>query len=380
MARKGVVINVASDTRDFTKGIQSGVIEPLEDVSRELENVAKEGARAGDKLEDSMRDAQRRTEDLADEHKQLHEVIEQGSRTSYRKMTDTSHDSMRRASDDVDEFKDEAKQNWSEVASSFSGDMDSAVDLVQGTLGGLASSIPGYGLALGALAAAGGAFYQSWKDNSEKTQQRISDMFDDMADSGQNYLSATFIQQTVSDIISGADGAITSLDNVKRLAEEAGVPVQEMLLALAGDETANTQVLDAVNTKLQDVRDNSNAAREGVSGIGAGTTTAALNDAADLLNEVAGNVDSAANRADLLNSTLSRMDGASSTDAEARRFANLTDAINNAGAAVTAIPDANVRVGIDTTAFDNGIRSLVNARRTVQVQAEFITRDGKRVL
>ena len=56
---KGINIPIASDTREFSQGVNRGVIEPLEDAADSLDDVAKAGDKAGQKLEDGFEDARR---------------------------------------------------------------------------------------------------------------------------------------------------------------------------------------------------------------------------------------------------------------------------------------------------------------------------------
>lgn len=158
---KGVSISVASDTRDFLKGIKTGVIEPLEDASDALQDIAKDGDRAGDKLEDAMRDAQKDTERLADKYDELGDKIRDSARRGGKSMREETHDSTSAAARDLGELKDEAIQNASETFSSFDGSVDGLVDGIQGTFGGIVSSLGPIGAAAGAAVALGIGFATS---------------------------------------------------------------------------------------------------------------------------------------------------------------------------------------------------------------------------
>ena len=50
---KGINISIASETREFQRGVKTGVIEPLEDAVEILDDVAKAGDDAGGTLEDA---------------------------------------------------------------------------------------------------------------------------------------------------------------------------------------------------------------------------------------------------------------------------------------------------------------------------------------
>src|SRR5690606_10203328 len=111
-------------------------------------------------------------------------------------------------------------------------------------LGGLATAIPGIGIALAGLGAAGGLFYNQWAQAAEDTEERISSMYDDMLESGQNYLSADFINQALAELAKD-DGRMA---DVTRRAEDLGLAVEDVMIAevTAGNER------DRVMSKARD--------------------------------------------------------------------------------------------------------------------------------
>lgn len=253
----GISIDFASNVAPFLRG--AGDVESaLDDVSSSLEDVAREARTTGERTAEALGDAAKESETAAERmERQFRDSLD-----TVRKKADDAGDSMRKGLGDnvkdgtrrgqqaVGEFKDEAKQNFSEVASSFSGDMDSAVDLVQGTLGGLAGSIPGVGLALGGLGAVAGTVYTQWKDRTEQIKEAFSNMYSDMKASGEDFLSEGFIQSEVDKIITGADGAATSFDKARERAYLLGIDIATVLRAWAGDAEAAATVQGAANDKL----------------------------------------------------------------------------------------------------------------------------------
>lgn len=232
-------IAIAADAKDFDRGIRDGVIKPLEKAEEALEDLAdaaddagREGSRGLDRLEDALKDAQRqskKTEDSVDD-------IGEGGKRGFGK-----------ASEAATEFKQEALQNLSEVTSSFDGSMDSVTDLVQGTLGGIASSIPGIGLAgaaaavgVGAIAGAFGASNQA----SQEAKARASEWAQAWVDSGGIALNAATKTATALDIITDPDRYSEATENAKNW----GVDVGTAIAAMAGE----TWALDAAQSSLSD--------------------------------------------------------------------------------------------------------------------------------
>ncbi len=233
-----------------------------DEIERRLEAFRKEGESAFEDLESEAEKAAKKVDrDLTEA---LDDAGDAASKTG-KKMGDDLGDGTRRMSEGVKDFKDEATQNFSEVASSFSGDMDSAIDLVQGTLGGLASSTGlGAPLAIGlaGLGALAGSFYTQWQENAEKTEERISAMYDDMLESGQNFLSESYIQENLSEIVKSED----RLNEATRLSNQLGIDRGTILRGLAGDQDAanavmaeGTDYLSKHNMELGFVRDQWNS-------------------------------------------------------------------------------------------------------------------------
>lgn len=241
---KGIDLAIAADTRSAMSAISRGVIDPLEDVADLLDDVGRDGITAGRNLERGMRDAQRRTRDAKDEIREIRDQLNRAGRAG-KDAGDDIKRGMQRGEQAAEAFKDEAKQNFAETASSFDGSMDSIADMAQSTLGGLATSIPVAGVALAGLGAIGGTVYRAWADNAAKIEERIQEMYDDMLESGQEYLSADFINTALAEL--GKDK-----DRMRELVEiqkELGVEIEDVMIAeiTAGDK--RNELLELANEK-----------------------------------------------------------------------------------------------------------------------------------
>ena len=250
----GINISFVSDVRSMLKG--TGDIEDaLDKVGDSLDDVAKDAKTSGDKVEksltgisdeadDSSKKLERKFRDSFDEvHKDAKDKTDKIAK-------DTKHN-MDKAGDATGEFKDEGKQNFAEVSSSFTGDMQGAIDGIQGTLGGLANSaIPGVGIAAGLAAAGIGTVYTVLSTQAEATKQNITDLTQAMIDANSKVIAESFIQQNLIDIVSGADGAAISMKNLKDAAEETGVPIETLARAYAGDPGSVATALATVRTGL----------------------------------------------------------------------------------------------------------------------------------
>lgn len=249
---KGIRLSIAADTKDFVKAVDNGIIEPLEDAAKVLETVGREGDQAGEKLERAMEDAQKETKDLAKEHRQLADTIKRESRAAGRDLDRNLGDATHSAKGNVQEFKREALQNFSEVTSSFDGSMSSVTDLAQGTFGGLAAGIAGpIGLAAGGAAVAVGLIGQAITEvgeTSEENKAKAAEWASAYIEAGGKILSSAQIVAQAQDIITDSE----KFDEAKTAAKDWGVNTSLAVLALAGDSAALIEVQDSLAIRTAD--------------------------------------------------------------------------------------------------------------------------------
>lgn len=260
----GINLSLVANTRDAIREFQR-TGESLEDVASSLEDVAREGKTTGSKIESEMRNVSRTSDDTADDlekdFRKAFDSVKKESKDAGRKIERDMDDAGRSAGAVTGEFKDEARQNFSEVTSSFDGSMDSIADLAQGTLGGLAGSLAGpIGLVAGAAAAAGGLFYAHWKENAEKVEERISDMYDDMIESGVDFVSRQFITDQLQEIYNKTEDAAIGWEHMQRIVKASGAEEATVARAFAGDADARKQLLDDIAKKYGELSDEQDAA------------------------------------------------------------------------------------------------------------------------
>ncbi|MFJ3392021.1 hypothetical protein [Leifsonia aquatica] len=361
---KGISISIASDTREFASGVKSGVIAPLEDADDAVKDIGRDASRLGE-LEDNMTAAQKATSKYERELEDAIDAQKKAARGA-RDIGDESEKGFGGASKNVEEFKDEARSNFSEVVSSFDGSMDSVADLAQGTLGGLAGSIAGpVGLAAGAGAAILGGMFTSMttaaSENAEKSAERVSDMVDDMLESGQRFASESLIQDKMKEIVKDSD----QLKEVKRRADIAGVSMQTALRAEAGDSNSISAAIDAAQQSL-----------DGLIASGSSASSYQVRETQKVIDSykaMQGDILSAAGAVDLLTQASTRTSAA--VGGASKNVEGLTMAIN-------AMPkDVTLNVQATTAAADAKIAALrrqyQNSEISIYVTGK--TRAGERV-
>lgn len=236
---KGISLSIAADAKQFQSGIKSGVIAPLDDASDALKDLAKDGDRAVDKLEDSMRDARKDTERLGDEYEQLNRKIREAGGGG-RKFSGDVKQSTTAAGAAVREFGDEAKQNMAETFSSFDGSATSFADGIQGTFGGIVSSMGPIGMAAGAAGALGvGMLITAFEEAEEDAQafrERVAELTTELIDAGEKgELSLGYIVDKLKEMATEAEDGELSLDGLSDAAAKGGRNFEKLAQAFAGN-------------------------------------------------------------------------------------------------------------------------------------------------
>lgn len=287
-------LSIVSDVSDVVRG-NKDIEGSFEDVADSLDDVARESADAGrdiarglsDGVDDAAGDArdagreiEKHLDGAAKSAGDSAERLERSFKDAFDEVTprakaaaDDVAGSMRAGSDDAvratDEFKDEARSNISEVASSFSGDMDSAVDLVQGTLGGLAANLGPAGL-FGAAVLAGGigllkTTLEGNAEDAETLKQKVIELADELAEVGGNSGAldwADRIREAANEITDAKswwevwqDEPKTWLDEQAEAARQAGIDFGTWAAGMAGDVPNAEQAIAQLDGTLAGLRD-----------------------------------------------------------------------------------------------------------------------------
>ncbi|MGV8965342.1 MAG: hypothetical protein ACOH2F_03600 [Cellulomonas sp.] len=254
---KGLNLSFVSDVSGFLRGTKDieGALDKVSDSLDDVESNAKAGM---GKIGDHAGNAATETGDAADKmerkFRDTFDAVKKDAKSTGDDVGTHTKKGTEKAGEAVGEFKDEARANFSEVASSFTGDMSSAADGVQGIMGGLAGSLPGpAGIAAGVLAGIGGAMFASVQANAEKVEARTQEMYDDMIASGLDYVSRDFINQGVADIFGKTEDAAISWGELQKIVEATGVTQGTVAAAYAGDAESQRVLAEALRGKLVEV-------------------------------------------------------------------------------------------------------------------------------
>lgn len=290
----GYNIGVAMDARAVEKGVKAGIIEPVEDAVDKLQELGRAGDKAGDGISSGVRDSERLLDKLGAAGKDAGDDVQDGARKGEQGLEKLGR-AGREAGDDIEagmraaqsataketreireatakieaetdrikassresfhdaggatgEFKDEALANFSEVTSSFQGDMSSITDLAQGTFGGLASMGGPAALVFGGIAVAVGLVGQAFAASGEESEEfkekiqelaqtKLSDLFGQYEDSGDAL--ARGLRSWAQD----ADSFGGSLTDFQKNAKKAGLGVGELTAAVGSQSVSKMRAL-----------------------------------------------------------------------------------------------------------------------------------------
>jgi hypothetical protein len=252
---KGIAIPITADEKDFTRGVRTGMIEPLEDVEDVLKDVGRAGGKTGDELEDSMKGAQKATEKNEKANQELVDALRKSSKAG-RSAGDDIKDGMKHAEEGTEEFKDEANSTAKEVAASFDGSAESIAGGFQELAANAFQGFGPAGAAAGIAAAVGLGLIttelQKQQEESDALKESFSSLYADAAEDGRTWLSSEQLLAEQHRLIWEDNGK--TLEGIKEDAITAGVSWQTMLKARAGDEGALAQVIEAGTAKYEDRR------------------------------------------------------------------------------------------------------------------------------
>lgn len=267
MASKGYVVNVATDTRLFEQGVRMGIIKPVEDADDALNDLGDNRGPAD--LTDDLQKAQRATDKLGDETRQSVKQMQSDYRRTGQIARDAADegghgwaDSTRKAAHDsgesLREFGSEAKQNMAETFSSFRGDASDFAQIMQDTLGGLASGLSGIPAIAAVAAGAAGIgltlnAIEQGKVKTEEWKQAVSELAQQLIDAGGDSTTAG-VQRAVDkikDLATATEGV--KLTDLRDDAEAANVSFARLARTWGGSENdlrALWRQVDGTNDSL----------------------------------------------------------------------------------------------------------------------------------
>ncbi len=241
----GISIPITPDVGAFLRGAKQ-VENALDGVADSLDDLARDAARDGDRVADSLKDATAQGDKLERKFRDIADAAKDTTRQT-RDVGDVGTQSMRKLGDKGAEVGDELRTNLGETFSSFRGDLEDLPQIAQDTLGGLAGSgalggIPG--LVATAAGAAGlglliGAF-QNIGMEQDALKEKAKEWAQAYIENGGRVLSSATL------VARGLDQIENNYEEVAKRAKEWGVQEETAAAALAGSPAAIAEVTSSV--------------------------------------------------------------------------------------------------------------------------------------
>lgn len=251
----GINIDANLDGRNFIKSVDN-MADALQDLEDEVKQVQKDGDKSLEKLETSFAEVAKASRDAGDD-------VQKNFRGNFKQAE-------KHGTDAAEEIKDEFKSNLSEVTSSFDGSVESMGDLVQGTLGGLVSSLGPLGLAAGAAGALGVGLLiteiTKAAEEAEASKARIRDMGLAIIDAGADIAGMENVNEQLRLIVTNADEAPKKLEDIEKLIQQypqlAG-DVGKLAMAYAGNSDAIEDVTKQLELAVEAEKEKNYTTAEG---------------------------------------------------------------------------------------------------------------------
>lgn len=349
-------------------GLSLDVLMNATQAQREAKNLSKALDGVSDTIDDLGRDGAKDLDKLSDK---LQAVARDGKKadSALDNVGTTGKKGFAKAGEATSEFKQEALSNLSEVTSSFDGSMTSIQDLVQGTLGGLAGSIPGIGLLAAGAAVGVGLIGSAFEGNTAKTEankQAQADWADAFIQSNGRVLSSAVTTAKAMELVTDPEQFTKAQTNAKNWGVDVGTAVAAMAgeawaLAAAqqGVEQQTAAAEEALARQERQVDSNAGAAYDLADSAKAG---------ASALSELTGNIEAGSQQADAYSQYLRRM--AENTEGATKTVDEFGDAVYNLPDGSTVYVDAETgRATSDIDAIERKLYSTNGKTATVDVVA-----------
>ena len=271
----GINISLLSDVRDFLRGTRDAstgieeVADSLDDLVTDARTSAgRMGDELGDETRQGARDAERSLERVEDSFRDLADRARRETGQASDALARNTQQGTSRARRDLEELGSEARQNAAETFSSFDGSAQSFADGIQGTLGGIVSSLGPIGAVAGAAGALGigliMAELDKAEDRNEEFRASVSELAAEYIETGKvGAASVDFILDRMKQLATETEEGKTNLSDLYDVAQKSGSSFEDLADAYSGNTEAIDELLDSGREYLKQLeeQDNKNVSR-----------------------------------------------------------------------------------------------------------------------
>ena len=273
-------ISFLANTKDLLRG-GADVEKTFSEVASSLDELASDSRRTGNELGRSIKDgaaeAGAATKKLERSFQELADVSQKETRATADDFNATNRAQTSNRKEALKEIKQEAKANAAETFSSFNGSASSFVDGIQGTLGGLVSSLGPVGMAAGIVGAAGigliNGMIQKADTTSAAFRESVGKMTAELIATGSaGRVSLGYVVNRLKELASEADSGKTSLNDLAKTAKFSGSSFADLAKAYAGNTDGLRDLVRAGDARIKQLNEENVAvlAGDGVRSVAAG--------------------------------------------------------------------------------------------------------------
>lgn len=252
MAGKGINLDINANTRGFQAGIKD-VDKALDQVADSLDDVARDGEQATEKLERSFKD-------LADNAKKSGRSLGDGFSSDIKRSSSEASGNMR-------ELGDEAKANLAETLSSFDGTVEGTIAGIQGTLGGVTAGLTGVVPIIAAAAGAAGlgliaVAFEQGGEQAQKVREQIAQLATEFIETGEiGEASVAYIVEGLKELATTTEEGATNLAALQKQARNAASGFDKIAQAYAGNQEGLDQLIKTEEERLKLLRESEQSGR-----------------------------------------------------------------------------------------------------------------------
>ena len=382
MADMRLGIEVDTDTRATRREFS----DLRKEVKREADGMGGDWEAAAAKVEDALREAGSR-DDLVDAARRIGEQgpteIEK-MRRALRELDDVDPEveievdtegPITKTQDMMNEVKSTVTESMGELAGSFAENgfnMEDSIDGVVEVAAEAAGALPGpWSLAGATLVTVAAGVYGEWKQRMEDIAEAAGAMYQDMLESGRDFLSDEYFQNALADFWDPMGESYE--DNVKKidLLADLGVPADEAALALIGYGEDADRVLSLVEEKLAGNREAIANGSRGYEGLGK-AGTGALKDIESTIKDTRTSTERAKDSVDRYRQSIGRIPDNKNTNINARdrgSIRNTSIRLNQAA----RDRDSELRVYANTNPGEAAIERFRARQESRRIALEIVT-------
>jgi ABC-type transporter Mla subunit MlaD len=254
-----ISIDLLANATSFLRGAKD-VEGALDDVADSLDDVARDAQRSGDKLgreyEGASRDVEDAGERLERTFKELRDTVQRETKSGGDSMKRNFKESTSAASRDLEELGNEAKANASETFSSFDGSAQSLVEGIQGTFGGIVSSLGPIGAAAGAAGAIGIglmlAEFDKGTERNEEFRASVAELATEFIETGEiGAASIDFIVDRLRELATQTEDGKVNLADLNDAARDAGRGLDVLADAYGANRSEIEKIIDRERDLLE---------------------------------------------------------------------------------------------------------------------------------